>query len=107
MRLSVTGRAIQQLASINKADSDRLFDKLEEYDEKPDLLEANLKIEQAGIYKDFSRHHRFRVGHFRVGDWRVIGLVDNNCFHVVGVIPRGELERELARIVRQYPLDLD
>lgn len=54
MRLELTERFFdKRLSRMSRSSADRLLDKLEEYEKKPDLLESNLKIEQAGAYKDF------------------------------------------------------
>jgi len=54
MRLELTERFFdKRLSKMSRSSAERLLDKLEEYEEKPDLLESNLKIEQAGAYKDF------------------------------------------------------
>lgn len=107
MLLRLSDRVIRQLSRLDKADRERLLIKFEEYNEKPGLLESNLKIEQAGVYKDFFKRYKKKAGHFRVGDWRVIGIVEKDTFYIVGVVSRGELDRGLARIVRQFPFDLD
>lgn len=108
MRIKLTERFFdKRLSKMSRPSANRLLDKLEEYEEKPDLLESNLKIEQAGVYKDLFRKHKVKLGHFRVGDTRVIGILKGEVFHVVEAIPRGELERALNRIVRQFPFALD
>ena len=108
MRLELTERFFdKRLSKMSGPSADRLLDKLEEYEEKPDLLESNLKIEQAGVYKDFFKKHRLKLGHFRVGDIRIIGVLKGEVFYVVDAVPRGALEKELDRIVSQFPFTID
>lgn len=108
MRLELTERFFdKRLSKMSGPSADRLLDKLEEYEEKPDLLESNLKIEQAGVYKDFFKKRRLRLGHFRVGDIRIIGVLKGEVFYVVDAVPRGALEKELDRIVSQFPVTID
>lgn len=108
MRLELTERFFdKRLSKMSRPSADRLLDKLEEYEDKPDLLESNLKIEQAGVYKDFFKKHKVKLGHFRIGDIRVIGLLRGEIFYVVEAVPRRDLEKELNRIVSKFPFPLD
>ncbi|MBU1671287.1 MAG: hypothetical protein KKF41_06085 [Actinobacteria bacterium] len=108
MLLELTERFFEKrLSKMSRSSADRLLDKLEEYEEKPDLLESNLKIEQAGAYKDFFKKHKVKLGHFRVGDTRIIGLLKGETFYVVEAVPRGALEKELDRIVSQFPFPIE
>jgi hypothetical protein len=67
----------------------------------------DLKIEQAGAYKDFFKKHKVKLGHFRVGETRIIGLLKGEVFYVVDAVPRGALEKELNRIISQFPFTVD
>jgi hypothetical protein len=108
MQLELTQRFFdKRLSKMGRTSAERLLDKLEEYQNKPSLLESNLKIEQAGAYKDFFRKYKVKLGHFRVGDTRIIGLVKGDTFFVVEAVPRGALEKELNRIVSQFPFPTD
>jgi len=107
MRLELTDRFFEKrLSTMSNNAANRLLDKLEKYDADPDLLEANLKVEQAGAYKDFFKKHRVKLGHFRVGEDRVIGLIRGEVFYIVEFVPRGKLERELRRVVSRFPFEL-
>ena len=107
MQLELTERFFdKRLSRMSRSSANRFLDKLEEYREKPDLLESNLKIEQAGVYKDFFKKHKVKLGHFRVGETRIIGLLRGETFYVVEAVPRGALEKELDRIVSQFPFPL-
>lgn len=107
MRLELTDRFFEKrLSMMSTSAANRLLDKLEEYDAHPDLLEANLKLEQAGAYKDFFKKHKVKLGHFRAGEDRVIGLIRGEVFYVVEFVPRGRLERELHRVVSRFPFEL-
>ena len=108
MRLELTERFFdKRLSKMSRSSADRLLDKLEEYEGKPDLLEANIKTEQAGVYKDFFKKYKVKLGHFRIGDTRVIGLLRGEVFYVVEAVPRRDLEKELNRIVSKFPFTLD
>lgn len=108
MQLELTQRFFdKRLSKMGRTGAERLLDKLEEYQNKPSLLESNLKIEQAGAYKDFFKKYKVKLGHFRVGDTRIIGLVKGDTFFVVEAVPRGALEKELNRIVNQFPFPTD
>jgi len=108
MRLELTERFFdKRLSKMSRSSADRLLDKLEEYEDKPDLLESNLKIEQAGVYKDFFKKYKVKLGHFRVGDTRIIGLLKGEVFYVVEAVPRRDLEKELNRIVDRFPFAID
>ena len=108
MRLELTERFFdKRLSKMSRSSAERLLDKLEEYEDKPDLLESNLKIEQAGAYKDFFKKHKVKLGHFRVGETRIIGLLKGEVFYVVDAVPRGALEKELNRIISQFPFTMD
>ncbi|MBU4174403.1 MAG: hypothetical protein KKB90_12990 [Actinobacteria bacterium] len=103
MKIRVADRATHCLLKVTKSDRERIRKKIREFENKPDLLEANLTIEQAGIYKDFFKRYSVKLGHFRVGDWRVIGIIEKDVFYSVGIVPRGELDKELAKVTRQFP----
>lgn len=108
MRLELTQRFFdRRLSRMSRSSAERLLDKLQEYEDKPGLLESNLKIEQAGAYKDFFKKYKVKLGHFRVGDTRIIGLLKGETFYIVEAVPRGALEKELDRIVSQFPFPID
>lgn len=107
MRLELTERFFdRRLSRISRSGADRLLDKLEEYEGKPDVLEANIKTEQAGFYKDFFKNYKVKLGHSRIGDTRVIGLLLGEVFYVVEAVPRRDLEKELSRTVGKFPFAL-
>ena len=103
VRIRLTKAAVRQLSQISNPDGSRIENKLREYKEKPELLETSLTIEQAGVFKDFFKQYGKKLGHFRVGGWRVIGLLEMDVFCVVGFAKRGELEKELVRTIRRFP----
>ena len=108
MRLELTDSFFdKRLSKMSRSSANRLLDKLEEYEGKPDLLKANIKTEQAGVYKDFFKKYKVKLGHFRVGDTRIIGLLRGEVFYVVEAVSRGDLEKELNRIVSRFPFTLD
>jgi len=46
---------------------------------------------------------KVKLGHFRIGDTRVIGLLRGEVFYVVEAVPRRDLEKELNSIVSKFP----
>lgn len=99
-------RGERQLRKMSAPDQHEIFTKIEEYEKKPELLNANLKVEQAGLCKMFSRKYKMKVAHFRVGDKRVIGLIEKDIFHIVATVPKKDFNRELDRIGRSHPDEL-
>lgn len=102
--IRLTEAIVQQLAKAHKTAIEK---KIREYQAKPELLEVNLTLEVAGKYKDFFKHFGMKLGHFRVGDDRVIGLLKEDVFFLRTFTPRGNLDRELDRILEQFPFDLE
>ena len=102
-RIRLTEAIVHQLAKIHKPAIEK---KIKEYQAKPELLEANLTLEVADKFKDFFKQYGIRLGHFRVSGGRVIGLLKTDVFFLRKFTPRGKLDRELDRILEQFPFDL-
>ena len=103
IKLRMTEEAIQALADIHHT---RIDNKIKEYKAKPELLEAKLTVEKAGLFKEFSKRYGVKLAHFRVGDDRVIGLLKKDVLSIVGFTTRGKLQRNLERIAERFPFDL-
>lgn len=102
--IRLTRNAVESLARKNKP---AVTKKIKEYQSKLDLFEANLTLETAGKYKDLFKKYGVKLGHFRVGQDRILGILKDDIFYVRTVIPRGKLDSELDRIADQFPFELE